>query len=185
MENFTKYPAFNGNVAVVDAKGFLDSGISLACRRRIPLEPQCQNLLHDRQCSCQRDDRATARHHPADPNPMSFATPPAALGQTSITMTATTASDPSGVQYFFECTAGGGHSSGWQDSPTYTDTGLTRRPTIPTGSGPATRARPKTATAWSAAASATTARPTPSRPTPNPMSFAVAAHRDLVKPRSP
>jgi hypothetical protein len=91
------------------------------------------------------------------PNPMTFATPPVALGQHSITMTATTASDPSGVEYFFECTAGGGHSSVWQDSPTYTDTGLTAA----TQYSYQVRARDKsaaqTATAWSATASATTA----------------------------
>jgi hypothetical protein len=40
-------------------------------------------------------------------------------------MTATTASDPSGVEYYFDCTAGGGHDSAWQTSPTYQDTGLT------------------------------------------------------------
>jgi hypothetical protein len=41
-------------------------------------------------------------------------------------MTATTASDPSGVQYYFDCTAGaGGHDSGWQSGATYQDTGLT------------------------------------------------------------
>ena len=40
-------------------------------------------------------------------------------------MTATTASDPSGVQYYFDCTAGaGGHDSAWQSSATYQDTGL-------------------------------------------------------------
>jgi hypothetical protein len=39
-------------------------------------------------------------------------------------MTATTATDVSGVEYLFECTAGGGHNSAWQDSPTYEDTGL-------------------------------------------------------------
>ena len=39
-------------------------------------------------------------------------------------MTATTASDPSGVEYFFDCTAGGGNDSGWQASATYEDTGL-------------------------------------------------------------
>jgi hypothetical protein len=90
------------------------------------------------------------------PNPMTFASPPAALDQTSITMTVTTASDPSGVEYFFECTAGGGHSSAWQDSPTYTDTGLTAA----TEYSYRVRARDKsavqTATAWSATASATT-----------------------------
>ena len=40
-------------------------------------------------------------------------------------MTATTATDVSGVEYYFECTAGGGNDSEWQDSATYEDTGLT------------------------------------------------------------
>jgi hypothetical protein len=46
---------------------------------------------------------------------------------TQITMTANTATDPSGVEYYFTETSGnpGGDDSGWQDSPTYTDTGLT------------------------------------------------------------
>ncbi len=40
-------------------------------------------------------------------------------------MTATEADDPSGgVQYQFECVSGGGHSSDWQPSREYTDTGL-------------------------------------------------------------
>jgi hypothetical protein len=44
---------------------------------------------------------------------------------TSITMIATTADDARGVEYYFECTAGGGSDSDWQDSETYTDSGLT------------------------------------------------------------
>ncbi|NNM29938.1 MAG: hypothetical protein HKO57_10470, partial [Akkermansiaceae bacterium] len=58
------------------------------------------------------------------PDPMSFDTPPAATGQTSITMTAATATDINGVEYFFDCLTAGGNDSGWQDSPVYTDTGL-------------------------------------------------------------
>ena len=44
----------------------------------------------------------------------------------SISMTATTATDSSGVEYYFTETSGnpGGSDSGWQNSPTYTDTGL-------------------------------------------------------------
>jgi len=61
---------------------------------------------------------------PPEPDPMTWETLPTATGPTSITMTATTASDGSGVEYFFECTAGGGHNSLWQDSATYEDTGL-------------------------------------------------------------
>ncbi|MDQ1355597.1 MAG: carboxypeptidase [Acidobacteriota bacterium] len=59
------------------------------------------------------------------PNPMTWAVVPTATGPNSITMTATTATDPSGVEYYFECLTAGGHSSSWQASPTYTDTGLT------------------------------------------------------------
>jgi pectate lyase len=58
------------------------------------------------------------------PNPMTFSTAPYALSSSSIAMTATTASCADGVQYFFTCTAGGGHSSAWQSSTPYTDTGL-------------------------------------------------------------
>jgi hypothetical protein len=60
------------------------------------------------------------------PNPMTWASAPAAVSSSSIAMTASTASDPSGVEYFFDETSGnsGGSDSGWQDSATYTDTGL-------------------------------------------------------------
>ncbi len=61
---------------------------------------------------------------PPTPNPMTWATPPTAESYSSLTMTATTASDASPVEYFFTCTAGGGHDSGWQNSTMYTDVGL-------------------------------------------------------------
>ena len=44
---------------------------------------------------------------------------------TTIMMTATTATDANGVEYYFSNTAGPGNDSGWQDSKTYTDIGLT------------------------------------------------------------
>ncbi len=58
------------------------------------------------------------------PDPMSWAIPPHPVSSTSVSMTATAALDRSGVEYYFACTLGGGHDSGWQDSPTYVDTGL-------------------------------------------------------------
>ena len=61
---------------------------------------------------------------PPAPSPMAWASTPAATGQTSIAMTATAASDASGVEYYFTCVAGGGQASGWQDSPVYLATGL-------------------------------------------------------------
>jgi|GEM_PF-778435 len=59
------------------------------------------------------------------PDPMSFSSVPVATGDSSIAMTATTASDISGVEYFFDCTTAGGHDSGWQDGSFYVDTNLT------------------------------------------------------------
>jgi predicted outer membrane repeat protein len=43
---------------------------------------------------------------------------------TSLTMTATTAYDNSGVQYFFDTNTPGAHASGWIDVPVYTDVNL-------------------------------------------------------------
>lgn len=64
---------------------------------------------------------------PPDPNPMIWQTEPYATSRTAIEMTATiaTSSDDSGVEYYFECISLGGHDSGWQAEPNYTDTGLT------------------------------------------------------------
>ncbi len=60
------------------------------------------------------------------PDAMTWAVAPTDTSQTSITMTATTASDPNDVEYYFSNTtiAGTSHDSGWQASPVYTDIGL-------------------------------------------------------------
>jgi hypothetical protein len=58
------------------------------------------------------------------PNPMTFDDDPHQVGPNSISMTATTALDPSGVEYYFENVTGNGNNRNWQDNPTYTDTGL-------------------------------------------------------------
>ncbi len=105
------------------------------------------------------------------PDPMSFASPPTAAGEDSLTMTAATASDINGVEYEFVCTAGGGPGSGWQASPAFQPTGLS----------PGTeytyivRARDAAGniTADSSPASATTDAPDTTAPTPDPMGFAV------------
>ncbi|MCP5108168.1 MAG: carboxypeptidase [bacterium] len=59
---------------------------------------------------------------PPVPDPMTWAAVPTPTGAGSISMTAVTASDPRGVEYYFQCLSPGGHDSGWQDSPTYVDT---------------------------------------------------------------
>jgi len=61
---------------------------------------------------------------PPSPNPMTWSAAPHATTSTSVSMTATAAFDPSGVEYYFDCLTAGGHDSGWQSSPSYEDTGL-------------------------------------------------------------
>ncbi|MHC4721585.1 MAG: hypothetical protein ACYS6I_02630, partial [Planctomycetota bacterium] len=105
---------------------------------------------------------------------MTWATEPYATGPNSISMTATTATDPSGVQYYFTCTAGGGNDSGWQDDPNYEDTGLADR----TQYAYTVKARDKSSnqneTALSTAASATTQDGT--APVPDPMTWATVPY---------
>jgi hypothetical protein len=87
---------------------------------------------------------------------MTWATAPAAINDTAITMTATTATDDSGVKYYFECTTNGDFNSLWQDSSDYTATGLS----ADTSYTFRVKARDKSSnlneTDWSGIASATT-----------------------------
>ncbi len=62
---------------------------------------------------------------PPAPNPMGWAVKPYANSNNSMAMQAVNATDPSWVDYYFTCTAGSGHDSGWQSSPYYEDAGLT------------------------------------------------------------
>jgi pectate lyase len=109
------------------------------------------------------------------PDPMTFATAPYAINDLSISMVATTATDASGVEYYFTCTAGIGHDSGWQNSPTYTDTGLTENSTCTYTVKARDKSTAHNQTADSNAASATTL-PDTSPPTPNPMTFDVGPY---------
>lgn len=60
------------------------------------------------------------------PNAATWLVNPRALGDDAVTMTATAGTDDSGwVEYYFACTAGGGHDSGWVSFNKYTDVGLT------------------------------------------------------------
>jgi hypothetical protein len=61
---------------------------------------------------------------PPGPNPMTWATEPNRSSPTSIRMIATTASDDSGVEYFFQCTSDANYNSTWQVSPIYEATSL-------------------------------------------------------------
>jgi hypothetical protein len=83
------------------------------------------------------------------------------LPVTSISMTATTATDASGVEYYFTCTVGGGNDSGWQDSESYTDSGLSELTTYTYTVIARDKSVNQNATAPSTAESATTGSTTP------------------------
>ncbi len=66
---------------------------------------------------------------PPTPNPMTFSSFPHQLNTSQIAMTATTASDPSAIEYYLQYVSSptggtGGSSSGWQASSSYTDSKL-------------------------------------------------------------
>jgi hypothetical protein len=108
------------------------------------------------------------------PDPMTWASPPAAAGDSSITMTATVAADDlNGVEYHFTCTVGGGHDSGWQASNTYIDTGLLAQEQYTYTVQARDTSNNHNQTAPSTEESATTLADT-GAPTPNPATFAVA-----------
>ncbi len=124
------YPEFAGNVKTMEARGYWrDFGPST----------QDYHYYHNAETYMLVGDalgRAMVElisggpppdTDPPTPNPATFASPPAAVSDTEITMTATTGSDATGpVEYFFDETSGnpGGTDSGWTTDPVYNDTGL-------------------------------------------------------------
>ena len=115
---------------------------------------------------------------PPTPNPSTWTTLPYKASSTSISMTATTATDPSGgIQYYFDETSGnsGGTDSGWQSSSTYTDIGLT------TGSTYTYRLQTRDALqntgSWSTSQSVTLTTTDTTPPTPNPSTWATVPYK--------
>jgi hypothetical protein len=99
------------------------------------------------------------------PDPMEWATAPYATGSTSIAMVAATASDASGVEYYFACIGDGGHDSGWQDGPTYEDTGLSAGIEYTYQVQARDKSPQQNTTGWSIPASATPTDVPPAPPT--------------------
>ncbi|MCP5108167.1 MAG: carboxypeptidase [bacterium] len=101
---------------------------------------------------------------PPTPNPMAWAAVPASAGPDSITMTAVTASDESGVEYYFDCLTTGGHDSGWQDGTTYVDTGLAAGTSYSYRVAARDKSANQNQTAWSELESASPFCDTPAAP---------------------
>jgi chitodextrinase len=146
---------------------FTDTGLAPATSYTYTVKARDMNLAQNTTAPSVEQSATTGTPDatPPTPDPMTWATVPHATGISSIAMTATTASDPSGVEYSFTNLTVSGHDSGWQDSPSYTDTGLTPG----TSYSYTVKARDKSTvhneTTASAALSATT-DPPPTLPSP-------------------
>jgi hypothetical protein len=111
---------------------------------------------------------------PPTPDPMTWSALPSAGSDSAVSMTATTATDPAGVEYYFTETSAnpGGSDSGWQDSASYTDTGLTSETQYCYEVQARDKSINQNATAWSTNECATTqATPDTTPPTPDPMTW--------------
>ncbi|MCK4959147.1 MAG: hypothetical protein KAT00_07095, partial [Planctomycetes bacterium] len=153
---------------------YLDAGLSERTEYTYTVMARDKSINQNQTAPSAAKSATTEDGTPPTPDPMTWATEPFAAGPYSISMTATTASDPNGVQYYFTCTAGGGNDSGWQDISDYTDTGLNDL-TLYTYT---VTARDKSSnlneTAPSVALSATTEDGT--APDPDPATWATAPH---------
>lgn len=132
MENFTRYPSFQGNVAVIDTRDFWrDPAISPSPGGGQAFHWNRNSETHFLIGQAMAQEMAVLASAgdttPPTPNPATFAIAPAAISETSVSMTSTSGSDPSGpIEYRFTETSGnpGGSSSRWQSSPSHTDAGL-------------------------------------------------------------
>lgn len=97
---------------------------------------------------------------PPTPDPMTWAVVPTAVDFETVTMTATTASDPSGVEYLFTNTTTA-NNSGWQYTTEWCETGLAANTPYTYEVVARDLSTNQNATASSAALSATTLAPIP------------------------
>ena len=121
--NYSIDESHSGGTLHEDENGFIASGspTGLKCELTSPTHFSREWYLYEIRVDDTRCDPDTT---PPTPNPIAWATMPHATGKNSIAMTATMGIDPSGVEYYFDNTAGEGHDSGWQTSPIYEDNGL-------------------------------------------------------------
>jgi hypothetical protein len=90
------------------------------------------------------------------PNPMGWLIEPNAISSSSITMTAATATDISGVEYYFANITDPNHDSNWVSSPVWTDNGLVNNTTYTYQVKARDMSINHNETGWSGTANATT-----------------------------
>jgi hypothetical protein len=118
------------------------------------------------------DIRYAGQEDSTPPAPVPYINTIGALGSNSVTMTATTAYDESGVEYYFDCNTAGGHDSSWQSSPTYIDTDLTPNTTYYYRVKARDNSPANNETAWSNWVWVTTTSPLDNlSPQPDPMAW--------------
>lgn len=175
MEDFTKYPDFDGNVAVVDTREFWrgpSESPTITQGFHWHRNAETYFLIGQSMATHMRVLLDGGDTLPPSPNPMTWAVPPTAAGEGEITMTADTATDIIGVQYFFESLTPGGNDSGWQDSPTYTDTGLANSTSYSYRAKARDESPDLNETDWAPTLSATTTPADLTPPSPNPLTWA-------------
>ena len=111
-----------------------------------------------------------------EPNAATWDTPPMATGPNSILMVATTATDVSGVEYYFNNITNPNHDSGWQDGSSYEDTNLEELTLYIYQVKIRDKSTQQNETAWSVPQAATTEDGT--TPLPNPMQWSIEPAAD-------
>ena len=105
------------------------------------------------------------------PDPPAWAKTPYPIRDTAVSMAAAAGYDPINIQYYFTCTAGGGHDNGWQNSPFYTDTDLLPESEYTYTVTMRDKSLAQNQTAQSSPASVLTFSPESVPPQPNPMTW--------------
>jgi len=137
---------------------FMDTGLNPSTTYTYCMAARDRSINHNITAPSEERSATTlvADTTPPTPDPMTWELYPYALDSSSITMAASVASDVSGVEYYFDCVSGGGHDSGWQSSPTYTDTGLSAGTTYEYAVQSRDKSVYHNVTGWSDTRSATT-----------------------------
>ncbi len=108
-----------------DAPGYTDSGLIPNTEYSYKVKARNKaNLVETEFSQVRSATTIPADTTPPSPNPAQWQTEPYPVLPSSIRMVAATASDPSGVEYYFQCTSNSQYSSNWQDSPEYVATSV-------------------------------------------------------------